>query len=328
VEGAAAVLMEYLSFVPDEFVEEEVNISIYGLALVGAKLNVLPPAVRTGKLDVRMIAALKDKDVSRRAIAALIVGSYGDADQRKLAAKLITDEAPLVRFRAVQGMILAHDKSAMPVLLELLDKGPLNLALQAEDLLGIIAREKGPTAPLGDSKELRQKCHAAWKEWLDKNTNEIDLAKVEFDSPFGTTVTRAGNGALNFIKTVFMMQKLDLAAVAKVTDVPFSIVGELLFNTRQEFDDFLKMQMANEKNGPPPDVKFKVTKVVSAAEYLKSAGDKERAFLEASRPAQVHVVYLLVQEGMGQQEAIPIFVRLSGGRARSIGIGMPSGIKQ
>src|SRR2546429_298973 len=79
-----------------------------------------------------------------------------------------------------------HDSRGLPVLVELLDKGPMNLALQAEDLLSLIANEKGPNAPLGESAELRKKCHDAWQEWYNTNKATFDLAKVQVDSPFGS----------------------------------------------------------------------------------------------------------------------------------------------
>jgi len=325
VDGAARVLMEYVAIAPDDIVEEEVFASIYSLALVGARLEVLPPAVRAGRLDPLMLAALADKDPTRRAIAALVVARYGDAEQRKVVAKLLTDEVPAVRFRAAQGLTFASDKSGVPIMVELLDNGPMSLALQAEDLLSVIARDKGPVVPLGDTKELRQACHAAWKEWWDKNQDGLDLSKVEIDPPFGGMVARASNGAIQFFHAVVLLeQKLDLALLAKVTDVPFTIAGLITFKTRQEFEDFLKMKVnANKKDDKVP--KFKVVKVVPAVEYIKGASENERGFLEAARVAQVHVVYLNVQEGDRSEElGLPLFIRISGGRARCIGIGTPS----
>jgi HEAT repeat protein len=320
VPGAGAVLLEYVPVAPDENVEEEVFASIFGLAMLGAQLDVLPPVVKAGTLDPLLVQALNDKEPARRAIAALVVGRYGDATQRKEVAKLLADKELAVRFRAAQGLVCGRDASGLPVLVELLNHGPLPLALQAEDLLSLVAAEKGPTAPLGESTDLRQKCHDAWKSWYDENKAKLDLTQTDIDSPFGSMTNRASNGAMQFIKSLL---KFDPVLIAKVTDVPFSFAGVLNFNTREEFDNFVKMI----KDQPPPqDFKFKVRSVIPAAEYLKNAPENERNFLEASRPSQVHIVYVDLQEGnRNRQDSLPLFIRISGGRARCIGFGNPRG---
>jgi HEAT repeat protein len=315
--GACAVLLEYVAVAPDDIVQEEVYASIYHLALAGAKLEVFPPLVKAGKLDPVLVQALNDKEAVRRAIAALIVGQFGTDLQRKVVKGLLADNDAEVRFRAAQGLLAARDQSGMPVLVELLHKGPFNVALQAEDLLGLTAQEKGPVAPLADTAEARQKCHDAWQAWWEKNKGSLDLTKLELDSPFGGLSARAGATAVLFINAII---KFDAAQITKTTDVPFSLAGVITFNTREEFDKFIEMAKGG---GGPENIKFKVGKVVSAAEYLKVTSEQERSFLEASRPAQVHIVYvdLLEGPGGGRQEALTVFIRISGGRAKCIGIG-------
>jgi HEAT repeat protein len=316
VSGAGAVLLEYVAVSPDSNVEEEIYASIYGLAMLGAKLEVFPPVANAGKLDPLLVKSLTDKEPSRRAIAALVVGRYGDAKLRQDVAKLLTDQEPSVRFRAAQGLVCGRDMSGLPVLVELLDNGPMPLALQAEDILSVIAEEKGPTAPLGEKVDLRKKCHDAWKEWLAQNKSKINLARFDADSAFGGINERATKGAVAFINALL---KFDTAMLAKVTDIPFTFVGQINFNTREEFDNFVGMI---KNQGSPPDFKFKVGKVMPASEYVNGAQEKERAFLEAARIAQVHVVYITIEEGGGPQ-ALPFFIRISGGRAKCIGIGVP-----
>jgi hypothetical protein len=319
-KGSCEMLLEYVALAPDDNVEEEIFSCIYSLALAGAHLDVLPPKVKAGKLDPVVVKALTDKEPARRAIAALVVSRFGTAAERKAVAKLLTDENVAVRFRAAQGLATAQDKSGVPVLIELLDKGPMQLALQAEDLLSVMAEGKGPATPLSEKAEDRKKCGAEWKDWWDKNKETVDLTKVEIDAPFGGMTARASAGATAFVKALL---SFDTKAVAKVTDVPFSLGGQLTFNTRDEFDAFINMI----KNQPPPkDFKYKVRKVVSAAEYLKGAPEVERNFLEANRPSQVHVVYLDFQEGnQTRTENIPLFIRISGGRAKCIGFANPRG---
>jgi hypothetical protein len=313
--GACAVLLDYVALAPDDTVEEEMYVCIYHLALAGAKLGVFPPQVKAGQLDQVLVKALQDKEPVRRAIAALVVGQFGTEGQRKTVQKLLDDVSPQVRFRAAQGLLAARDKSGMPVLVELLHKGPMVLALHAEDILSLAAQEKGPTTPLTEKAEARQKCHDAWQAWWQKNQAALDLTKVELDQPFGSLSTRAGTAAVLFIQSIL---KFDAALVAKTTDVPFSISGVLTFNTREDFDNFINM------NKPPMEnFRFKVSKVVTCAEYMRGAPEQERSFLEASRPAQVHVVYveLLEGPGAGRGQQLGLYIRISGGRAKCIGIG-------
>jgi hypothetical protein len=315
VPGAGAMLLEYVPVAPDAMVEEEVYASIYALSMLGAEFHVLPPVAKTGTLDPLMVRNLSDKEPARRAIAALVVGRYGTAPERQQVAKLLTDKEPAVRFRAAQGLACGRDPAGLPVLVELLDKGPMELALQAEDLLSLIADEKGPAAPLSEKADVRKKCHNAWKEWIGQSGTKVDLAKFNADSAFGGIHERVTKGADAFIKALL---KYDTVLLAKLTDVPFTFVGMLNFNTREEFDNFVNMI----KNQGPPDFKYKMGKIVPAAEYVNGAAENERNFLEAARIAQVHVIYVTIQEG-GQPLALPFFMRISGGRARCIGIGLP-----
>ncbi len=318
-QSAAAVLMEYLPVAPDDVVEEEVDAALFSLALIGARLDVLPPLVKAGKMDALFVKALSDKESSRRAIAALVVGRYGSAEQRKAVAALLTDKEPAVRFRAAQGLVCARDPRGLPVLLELLENGPMPLALQSEDLLSLLAEEKGPNAPLSDAAEVRKKCRTAWQEWYDKNKDKLTLTAAELDTPFGSIAARASAGAVAFIKAIV---KFDKAMITKTTDVPFTFAGQITFQTREEFDNFIKM--IGDQRPPEQDFKFHVQKVIPAAEYVKSAPEVERGFLEAARLAQIHIVYVEINEGGGPQGvALPFFVRISGGRARCLGFGNP-----
>jgi hypothetical protein len=69
-------------------------------------------------------------------------------------------------------------------------------------------------------------------------------------------------------------------------------------------------------------------KVVGGTDYVKSCPENERGFLEASRLAQIHVVFMSIEEprnqGQNNTVDIPLFIRLSGGRALCIGLGLPA----
>jgi hypothetical protein len=317
--GACAILMEYLPLAPDVSIEEEIDGVLFNIGLAGSKLQFFPPEVKSGKVDLILVKALQDKESSRRAIAALTVASFGTAAERELVTKLLADASPAVRFRAAQGLLLANEKAAIPVTLELLKSAPMELALQAEDLLSVIANGKGPDDPLAETPELREKCHKAWKEWLEKNQEAVDLSSAELTSPFGGLTTRAGKGAMAFIQAI---EKSDLAALKKTTDVPFSFAGVQNFKTRSELDSFL--DMIGKQQPQKQQIKYKVAKVVPAAEYAKSANENELGFLQSARIAQVQVVYTEIQEGPAQRKiVIPIYIRISGGRALCLGFGNP-----
>jgi hypothetical protein len=320
VDGAGAVLLAYVAFAPDDVVEEEVYLSIYSLALVGARVNVLPPTVKSGKLDPAMVAGLTDKDAARRAIAALVVARYGEPAQRQLIAKLLADESPAVRLRAAQGLAMVGDKSCMPVLVDLLEKGPLKTAYQAEDLLNVIAQESGPSAAVGETKDQRQKSHDAWKAWLEQNKGRLDLSKVDADTPFGSMAAQASKAATTFINALL---KYDAAKISKASDVPFTFGSEITFTTRAELDQFLNQILGQAP--PPKDFKFKIIKVVSGAQYFKTASEREKAFLQTARIAQVQVCFIEAHEGgQRQPEILPLYIRISGGKGLCIGFGEPT----
>jgi HEAT repeat protein len=314
VEGAAAVLLEYVAVAPDATVEEEIDACIFALAMVGARVDVLPPVAKAGTLDPILINALTDKESSRRAIAALAVGRYGSREQRKQVANLLGDKEAAVRFRAAQGLVYGRDLAGVPVLIDMLDKGPMPLAIQAEDLLSVIADEKGPAAPLAEKLELRKKCHDAWQEWYQQNKGKIDLAKLDVDSTFGGLEARASKGAIQFMEAFL---KFDTVLLAKLSDVPFTFAGAINFNSREEFDNFVNM-FKSKGGGRPPELKFKVRNVVPGSEYVKNAPETERNFLEMARVAQIQIVYVDINEG---RDVAPFFMRISGGRARCIGFG-------
>jgi HEAT repeat protein len=313
--GACALLLEYVAIAPDDIVEEEVCTSIYHLALVGAKVEVFPPQVKAGQLDPLLVKTLTDQEPARRAIAALVVGQFGTEAQRQQVQKLLADTSPQVRFRAAQTLVTAGDKNAVAVLVELLRSGPMDLALNAEDILSIAAGDQAPDVPLTEKVEARKKCHAAWQEWWTKHQGQIDLAKVAFDAPFAGLARRAKMGATQFLQALI---KADKALLTKTSDVPFSLGGFIQFNTREEFNAFFDMLLqARELK----DVSFKVGKVVGATEYMKTIPEQERNFLEAARPAQIHIVYVEIRD-RGNMENITMYMRISGGRAKCIGVGV------
>ena len=170
-DGAVAMLLRYVPFADDETVEDECLTALRTLAL------------KDGKADDALIAALKEKEPTRRAAAAYIVAAAKDKEQRQIAAKLLDDPAPLVRFRTVQGLLAARDPRAVPVLIDFLRDGSSDFTWRAEDFLIRLAGEKGPATSYGSAEE-RKKAHAAWSDWWKENEKTVDLARIDEAAPF------------------------------------------------------------------------------------------------------------------------------------------------
>lgn len=90
--GAVETLLGYLSAAPDDWVEAEVVASLGQLA------------IRAGKVDARLQAALGNSYSHRRGAAAYLLGQRADVEQRSAVRKLLDDADPLVRERAALGL--------------------------------------------------------------------------------------------------------------------------------------------------------------------------------------------------------------------------------
>jgi hypothetical protein len=168
-DGAAEALLAYLPSADEEVVEEAVLSALLGVGLAD------------GKPAPALAAALTDREPSRRAAAAFVVGRAAP-EQRRPVHRLLTDPDARVRLRAAASLARAGEKPAVGALLALLEDAPLALASQAEDLLCRIAGEQAPQAPLGPGTDARRACRAAWEKWWQASEGKIDLAKVNLDA--------------------------------------------------------------------------------------------------------------------------------------------------
>src|SRR5262245_17746621 len=89
---AGETLLRYLPAAPDDWAEAEVVASLGQLA------------IRAGKVDARLQAALGDPHPPMRGAAAYVVGQRADVEQRTAVRKLLNDADPIVRERAALGM--------------------------------------------------------------------------------------------------------------------------------------------------------------------------------------------------------------------------------
>jgi HEAT repeat protein len=306
--GACAVLFSYVASAPDENVEEEV---IDALASLG---------VRDSTVDPLFEAALSDPLPAKRGAGALLLGRAGSRHQRALVHLLLDDPHPTVRLRAAQGLLLGRDRSAIPALIALLAKAPLAVAEQAEDTLVELAGKTAPSASLGDDGDARQKCYQAWTTWWQTNQTKIAPARANLESLSRDNPTaRVREVAKSFMVGVF---KFDKGLIRKTTDLPFFIgggLGERIYD--REAWDMLFGEVPVEQR--MKEVKFIVLKVMAAEEYAKTAPREDTEVLKSFGKQPIRVVIGNLHENGQRREQFSLFVRVTGTRARVVGIGAP-----
>lgn len=311
-EGACDALLGFAPACADELVEEEL---LRALRSVG---------VKKGKVDPALFAALRDPEIARRSAAALVVGRYGTAQERQAVQPLLKNASLTVRLRAAQGLIAAGDASAIPALLPILREGTSEQRADAEELLLRIAGKRAPTVPLGEGKEARSKCHDAWQNWYTTHKGQITLANVDL-SEASSARARQVVGRL-----VQAMLKRDVPALRQTTEMPFHVLGQEVYQTRQEFE-----AMMMSESGLPEEIKLKVGKVVSLAEFLKDvnkglrefSGRDEKTTVDFAKKHQRVARIVYVHVDLGQQApdfqlTMACFVRSSGLRARVFAVGL------
>lgn len=167
-DGTAKVLLRYLPFVADDSTRELISFGLYR------------HTQQQGKVDSVWIDALKSKHVSRRALAALIVGRLGNPQQKKVIPDLLRDPEPVVRLRAAQGLLGAKEKAGIPTLIALLKDSPLEIAWQAEELLYYVAGDNAPEAMVGTGQVQRtEAAHKAWQQWWQREKDRVDLRSLD-----------------------------------------------------------------------------------------------------------------------------------------------------
>ncbi len=169
---AVRVLLAYLPFADDSTVQDEVFSALLLLAQDKDTSRLAP-----------LKPALKEDVIIKRAAAAYVLGRSADKDVRNAVKKLLADKEAVVRLRAAQGLLAAHEKDAVPVLIELLAGQTADIVWQVEDLLLRIAGEGGPTAPSSSEPKDRQEYRERWAKWWQANAAKVDLPKLAQEPP-------------------------------------------------------------------------------------------------------------------------------------------------
>lgn len=152
--GAAAALLDYLPFAPNDRLADEAALALTAVAAVD------------GKADPAVAGALTDKLPLKRAAAAEALCKL--EGQLPAVSKLLGDADATVRLRVALALIPLKVKESVPTLIELLDKLP---AAQVPAIEGILYRLAGDTAPSPSTKE-------QWTAWWRDHGVKIDLAKL------------------------------------------------------------------------------------------------------------------------------------------------------
>jgi HEAT repeat protein len=165
--GAAEVLLAYLPFADDESVVDEVRQALTAVA------------VRDGKPEAALVAALTDKNALKRATAAEALCRSGAAGQRPALRKLLDDPEPVVRLRVALCLVTLKERATVPVLIALLGELPPQQLWQVEDVLYQLAGDEAPQVALTSDPASRRKCREAWEAWWKEHGARIDLAKLD-----------------------------------------------------------------------------------------------------------------------------------------------------
>jgi hypothetical protein len=170
-EQAAEVLLNFLPFAADDSVIEEI-------------CRTLPAvAVRSGKPEPAVVAALKDKLPVKRGAAGAALAKAGA--QLPAARALLKDREPTVRLRVALALVTGRrDADAVEALIATFEHLPPDCLWPAEEVLIRLAGAKAPQVSLGTDADERLKCKKAWEAWWVSARKEIDLAKVQLENAF------------------------------------------------------------------------------------------------------------------------------------------------
>jgi len=300
-DGACDVLLAFLPFIDseDEALEEE---ALAALLVVGG---------RPGRVEPSIQKALEGTAVAQRAGAALVVGRWGNAEQRQQVQKLLAERDARLRLRASQGLAAARDRAAVPALMALLTEAPLPLAAQAEDLLDRVGGAKHGAPPLGDSDASRRACRKFWEAWWQANADKTDLAAVNLDQPLTSTTRRAQTGTLRFLDAIV---KGDQPALRRTTDIPFALLGFQVIDKREELDKIFAGSQPPKEKRP-----FIIERILTVDEYAPLTNPKMKEFLGGLRKPEIRAVIVGLKDG-GNSDRGTVIIRVTGSQARVIGI--------
>lgn len=136
-------------------------------------------AVRDGAADPLLLRALSSKSAVQRGVAAVVLCRADCRPQMPAVRRLLRDPNPHVRRRVALALLEARDKTAVPVLIDLLTTLPLAEAESIDAVLLQLASESPPEGRLDDDAA-RVKYRAAWSDWWKSHGDALDLGEINF----------------------------------------------------------------------------------------------------------------------------------------------------
>jgi len=163
---AARVLLDYLPFAVDAGLIETIQESLPVLAL------------HAGRPDEALLKALHDRRALKRKTAGAALIRAGALAKVPDVRVLLKDADFEVRLHIARALVEAHDKSALPVLIELITLLPSHQVWEVEETLAFVAGDAGPQVFV-DSRHTPADVARAWTAWWHAHETTLDLAKLD-----------------------------------------------------------------------------------------------------------------------------------------------------
>jgi hypothetical protein len=173
----AKVLLAFLPLSDDNTVGTEIRNALKAVA------------VRDGRAEPALVAALTDAVAERRAAAAVALIEGGPSKERvrvpdayqQVRAAVRAETNVEARFQMLYSLLLtAREAEAVGLLIDTLPGLPRGRLWQAEDYLLQLAGKDAPRVVLGKSNESLLKARDAWRAWWAKAEAETDIGRFAY----------------------------------------------------------------------------------------------------------------------------------------------------
>jgi HEAT repeat protein len=171
--GTVPSLLAYLPFADDESVAEEVRAALAALT------------VQDARPDPALLQGLVSADPDDRAAAGTVLARANLPDTRPAVRRLLEDDEPSVRLRVGRALVMAKDREAIPVLIELFGDLAGDDRWDLEELLERVAGEDAPALPRDDAGATRRRRLDAWRGWWQTHADTVDLSRLKEPRPAG-----------------------------------------------------------------------------------------------------------------------------------------------
>jgi hypothetical protein len=176
-EGAASALIGFLPLADDD-----ANAELIRNALIAM-------AVRDGKAEPALVAALNNASAVRRGAAYIALTLGGPTTERirikdaypQLREAVLHEKEPEAKFVGLWTLLqTTHEKEFVPELIALIPQAGRGRIWQLEDLLLQLAGSHPKDGRFLKSKESLEKSRDAWLAWWKEKGDKVDLVKLEF----------------------------------------------------------------------------------------------------------------------------------------------------